>query len=312
LAHNNSRHGTADLLKKTGWFLPLLALISVSFQPAAHGKNYPSLLVQGLIRLGYPLNREEVIAIDNISMRFDTRNRIDVLNKILADRQQIHAMKSNDAFLPTEVICNALRLLDELDLDVTRQIIEKLLTEQGWRPREQRLLSYMAAKRDIDFQANAGLLISSLSRQRADFEAEWGNETPLSILDTCDNLSFLTDLFIYKGDRAILNAMFAYAGQAFGYPKEYLSHMLMEAFLKRPRLFVDILADTDRDQTRVVVNSLVFAIWTNDVKGKVDMLLDEELSDENYGAKQVVHMLRSRLQKHSQPAENTNKTATGH
>jgi hypothetical protein len=312
LSHNLSMHGMVGLLKRTGWFLPLLALLSVSFQPAAHGKNYPSLLVQGLIRLGYPLDREEVIAIDNISMRFDARNRIDVLTRILSDRPTIHATKTGDAFLQTEVICNALRLLDELDLEITRQLIEKLINEQEWRPREQRLLSYMAAKRDIDFNANAGFLISSLSRQRADFEAEWGNEASLAILDTCDNLSFLADLFIYKGDRAILNAMFNYAGQAYGYPKEYLSHMLMEIFLQRPRLFVDILGENDRDRTHVVVNSLIFAIWTNDVKGKVDKLLADELSDENYSANRVVHMLRTRLQSHARPEENSGKPLTGH
>ncbi len=283
-----------------------MALIcSAFFSHAAHGKNYASLLVKGLVSLGYPLDREDVIAIDTIGMRFDAKNRIDVLNKILQDRHTIHSMKTGDTFVKTEVIVSALRLLDEMNLPITRQIIEQLVNEQGWNPRERRLLAYMAAKRNLDFEAHTGYLISSLPLQGSDLEKEWGGEISIAILDTCDTLSFLTDLFIYKGDKKILDGLINYAGKAYGYQRENLSHRFVEIFLERPELFVNILTEKDVQQANVVVNSLVFAIWTNDVKENVDQILKKDLSGKEYAHNRVVNILRQRL-------ERTQNTVTGH
>ncbi len=305
-------HGRAVLMRKTLFYIILLPLLTVAFWLPAHGKNYSSLLVHGLIRLGYPLDRAEVVAIDNISMRFDTRNRIDVLDRILQDRQAIHALQTGDIFLKTGVIIAALRLLDELDLPVSRRMIAQFVKEQGWEARERRLLSYMAAKRDIDFASHVTLLLNALTRGRSQLEQEWGDEISLAIMDTCDNLSFLTDLFIYRGDRRILEALINYAGQAYGYPKEYLSHMLMAMFLQRPGDFVEILAAQNDQKANVVVNSLVFAIWTKDTKGNVEQLLREELAGETYATNRIVNMLRERLESLSTNESGNRKPLSGH
>lgn len=273
----------------------VLAALSVMCIQEAFGQNYSSLLVNGLLRLGYPLSREDVVALDKISMRFNARNRFDVLKKILDDRQHIRGLESGDNFEKTAVICSALRLLDEMELPITTEMIRELVGEEGWQQKELRLLWYMAAKRDIDFETNIRHLIAAMPRQEVDLQKEWGGEISYSITDICDNLSFLTELFVYKGDKEILDALIKYAGRAYGYPKEYLSHMFVEILLQRPALFIDILSQKDRQSVERVINSLLFAVWRNDVKGKVDAVLEQELADDKYANNQVLVLFRQKL-----------------
>jgi hypothetical protein len=286
--------------------LPLAVLLALQ---VAYGQNYSSLLVNGLLSLGYPLDRQSVVALDKISMRFDNRNRIDVLEKILQDRHTIHSMVTGDHFAKTEVICNALRLLDELDLPITRQIIAKLVNEQGWQKKERRLLAYMAARRNIDFESNISYLINAMPCKGSDLEEEWGRDISLSIMDICNTLSFLTELFIYRGNTEIMDALVKYAEQAYGYPKEYLSYMFLEMFLKRPVLFVDILSTKDVHRASLVVNSLFFARWTNNVKEKVEQILQEDLVENGYLHNWVVIMLHKRLKRYSKKNHANHETA---
>ncbi len=284
-------------------FIVFLGLATLIYSPPAQAKNYSGLLVKGLIKLGYPLNREDVIAMDAISMRFNSTNRIDILSRILGDRKQIHAMGDNDTFEKTEVICNALRLLDELDLPVTRRIVNELINDGEWQERERRLLSYMAAKRDINVDENIRYLVSTIPRQGADLEAEYGDQISLAIIDICDNLSFLTELFVYRGEKLILDALIRYAEQAYGYPKEYLSHMFVEIFLQRPELLVTILSEKSKRSAGLVINSLLFAIWFGENKGRVDGILKEELTGDKYTDNWVLIMLRQRLSAYSNEIE---------
>jgi len=276
---------------------------AVSFDREARAENYSSLLVKGLLRLGYRMTRDDVVALDRISMRFDSRNRIDVLTRIINDRQSIHAMETGDAYEKTEVICNALRLLDEINLPVTREIVAGLVQEDGWQEKERRMLCYMAAKRDIDIGANTRILIESMPSQETDLQRGWGGEISLSIMDICDNLSYLTELFVYRGDRDILDALIKYAGRSYGYPKEYLSYMFVEILLQRPRLFIDILSEKDEQSVDPVINSLLFAIWRNDAKSKVDALLQEELGSAGYEDNRIVKLFRRRLEHFAQHNE---------
>ncbi|MCB2182698.1 MAG: hypothetical protein KQH63_11765 [Desulfobulbaceae bacterium] len=271
---------------------PITVLVTLQM---AHGQNYSSRLVNGLFKLGYPLDRQSVIALDKISMRFNAPNRIDVLNRILGDRHKIHSMEEGEHFIKTQVVCDALRLLDELDLPVTRDIVEKLVGEKGWEEKERRILSYMAAKRDIDFETNIQYLIRAMPRQGADLQEEWDGEISLAIMDICDNLSYLAELFVLRGDPAILNALVNYAGQAYGYPKEHLSYMFVETLLARPHLFVAILSARDEVSVRQVVKSLFFARWTNNVREKIEALLDNDFAGSGYSDNEFVTMMRRRL-----------------
>lgn len=291
----------------------VLSVLAIFSNQEACGQNYSSLLVNGLLNLGYPLTRDDVVALDKISMRFDARNRIDVLTRILDDRQHIHGMEEGDDFEKTEVICNALRLLNEMELPVTRKIIEDLVRQEHWQEKERRLLAYMAARRDIDFASNVRFLIGSMPRQENDLQSEWGEEINLSIMDICDNLSFLTELFVYRGDREILDALIRYAGRVYGYPKEYLSHMYVEILLQRPEIFIDVLSEKDDQSVDLVLNSMLFAIWRVDTKSKVDILLQEELGGEEYAKNRVLRLFRERIDSLAEYNEvKQQKHQTGH
>lgn len=276
-------------------FCAVLLTLSVCPVREACSENYSSLLVSGLLRIGYPLTRDDVVALDKISMRFDTLNRVDVLTRIIEDRQHIHSLEKGDSYEKTEVICNALRLLNEMDLPLIRDVVGKFVKEGGWQEKERRLLAYMAAKRDIDYAANVDFLIAAMPSQETDLQKGWGGEISLSIMDICDNLSYLTELYIYQGDREILDALITYAGRVYGYPKEYLSYMFVEVLLQRPQLFIDILSEKDDLQVDPVINSLLFAIWRNDAKSKVDRILENELGGEKYQHNKVVRLFRQRL-----------------
>ena len=272
----------------------LSSMLLLGFLEEAYGKDYARLLVKGLIKLEYPLDSMDVIALDKISMRFDARNRFDVLKKILGDRDKIHNSKKGEYYEKVDVICNALRLLDELDLPRTSEIVGELISEQGWEKREAMLLSYMSAKRDMDYEANKKYLIESLLRQG--LEEEWNGNISSAIMDTCDNISFLSDLYIYKGDKEILDALISYAAHAYGYPAEHLSRKFAEMFIKRPQLFINVLSEKNAQKTGLVIESLVFGIWDGKVRGEVDEILEIKLSDKDYSDNWVVGLLRDRLE----------------
>jgi hypothetical protein len=217
-----------------------------------------SKLVRNLLKMGYPLDRDDVIALNKIGMRFDSKNRIIVLERILRDRDVIHSKKDIDYFIKTEVICDALRLLDEHDLPVAYRLIDELNKQKGWEKREQLLLAYMAAKREIRYQSNAAYLLSVLPQYGSDVERVYSGESSLAIIDRMNYLSYLADLFIYKGDTDILNSLITYSSRTHGYPAEYLSHMFVEMFLLRPKVLKvkdvlqkDIFTADERNQRNI-------------------------------------------------------------
>ena len=278
----------------------LSSMLLLGFLEKAYGKDYARLLVKGLIKLEYPLDSMDVIALDKISMRFDAKNRFDVLNKILRDRDKIHNSNKGEYYEKVDVICNALRLLDELDLPRTNEIVGELISEQGWEKREIMLLSYMSAKRDMDYGANKKYLIESLLKQG--LEEEGDGDFSSVIMDTCDNISFLSDLYIFKGDKEILDTLTSYAAHAYGYPAEHLSRIFAEMFIKRPQLFINVLSEKDVQRTGLVIDSLVFGIWDDKVRGEVDEILQTTLSNEDYAKNWVVGLLRDRLENISKNA----------
>ena len=285
---------------KTVFIAILSSMLLLVFLEKAYGKDYARLLVKGLIKLEYPLDRMDVIALDKISMRFDTKNRFDVLKMILRDRDKIHNSKKGDYYEKVDVICNALHLLDELDLPRTNEVVGELISEQGWEKREMILLSYMSAKRDMDYGANKKYLIESLPKQGLE---EWNGDISSAIMDAYDNISFLSDLYIYKGDKEILDALISYAAHAYGYPAEHLSRIFAEMFIQRPQLFINALSEKDVQKTEMVIDSLIFGIWDGKIRGEVNEILKTKLSDKDYVNNWVVNLLRDRL-------ENKSKNAT--
>lgn len=226
-------------------------------------------MVGDLLEIGYPVSKEDIIALDNIGMRFDTRNRLDVLKQILSDRDKIHGIQGASYFTKTEAICNALRLLDEHNLPEANELVATLSHLQGWEKREKVLLSYMAAKRHIDYQLNLTYLLSALTEYSGNEEMHSKIEITMEILDLCNCLSYLADIFNHTGDVQILNTLIHYTAQAYGYPGEYTSRLLVDMFLQQPEAFVPVLAAKDEQTKRTIIDAMVFGIWNNQQKGNV-------------------------------------------
>jgi hypothetical protein len=256
-------------------------------------------LVKNLLKMGYPLKKEDILALDKIGMRFDSKNRITVLEKILADRDFIHSRKEVDYFTRTETIMDALRLLDELELPVVRTLVEKLNQQQGWEAREKALLAYMAAKRDIHYQANVNYLLRILPQHEGYLEKNYSGETSGAIIDVMNCLSYLTDLFVYNGDTYILNSLIRYGSRAYGFPAEYLSYQFVDMFLMRPKVFVATLAIKDDQTVHTVTNALIFGIRNNQVREKVQEDLRKDLSSVPEPSRHVVILLTEKISKQS-------------
>jgi hypothetical protein len=274
-----------------------VVILLLSFGGNVYAQNYIAHLVRNLLEMQYPLTKEDVLALDKIGMRFDTKNRITVLEKILMDRDDIHNRKEVDYFVRVETICDALRLLDELDLPVANTLVEKLSRQQGWEAREKALLAYMAAKRDIRYKTNVDYLLRILSQHGSDLEKANSGEASTDIIDVMNCLSYLADLFVINGDKYILNSLIRYGSRAYGFPAEYLSHQYVDMFLMRPREFVSTLAIKDDPIVTSVINGLIFGIRNNQIREKVKGVLRKDLSAMDAPGKRVVTLLTDKVHK---------------
>lgn len=252
-------------------------------------------LVGNLLAIGYPISKEDVAALDKIAMRFDVRNRIDVLKKILSDRNAIHSIGQDSYFAKTEAICSALRLLDEHNLPETDSLIEALSRQGGWEKREKELLLYMAAKRDIDYASNVTNLLAALEEYRNDPEAYRASEITVGILDLCNNLSYLADIFSHTGDVRILTTLLHYASHSYGYPGEYLSRLFVDMFLQQPNVFVPQLAAMDEQTKNSIINSMVFGIWNNQQKANVLECIQNDLVLKTEAEKLVIDSMIKKI-----------------
>lgn len=274
-----------------------VVILLLSFWGKVYAQNYIAHLVRNLLKMEYPLTKEDVLALDKIGMRFDSKNRITVLEKILMDRDYIHSRKEIDYFVRTEAICDALRLLDELELPVVSKLIEKLNQQQGWEAREKALLAYMAAKRDIRYRVNVDYLLRVLSQHGSDLEKANSGEASTAIIDVMNCLSYLADLFVINGDTYILNSLIRYGSSAYGFPAEYLSHQFVDMFLMRPRVFVSTLAIKDDQIVDSVINGLIFGIRNKQLREKVKEVLSKDLSSMEAPGKRVVILLTDKVHK---------------
>jgi hypothetical protein len=269
----------------------------ISLTSAVHGQNYVSSLVRNLIEIGYPISKEDVVALDKIAMRFDSRNRLDVLKKILSDREAIHHIQDKGYYSKTEAICNALRLLDELGLPETDALIRTLNHEGGWEKRENELLSYMAAKRGIKYQQNVALLMEALQQYKNNTSADAKIGISVEILDFCNTLSYLSEIFDLTGDTHILNPLIHYSAQVYGYPGEYASRLLVDMFLQQPKVFVSVLAAKDEQTITTITNAMVFGIWNNQQKSNVIGVIDKDLHLTDDREKNTVVLLTNKIKR---------------
>ena len=275
----------------------VVLILSIIFGGNVYAQNYVAHLVKNLLNMEYPLTKEDVLALDKIGMRFDSKNRITVLEKILMDRDYIHGRKEVDYFVRIETICDALRLLDELDLPVANTLVEKLSRQKGWEAREKTLLAYMTAKRDIRYQENVDYLLRILSQHGSNSKKTYREETSTGIIDIMNCLSYLSDLFVINGDTYILNSLIRYDSRAHGFPAEYLSHQFVDMFLMRPRVFVATLAIKDDPIVTSVINGLIFGIRNKQLREKVKEVLSKDLSSIEEPGKRVVTLLTDKVHK---------------
>ncbi len=271
--------------------------------PEAQAQNYNTRnLIRNLIKIGYPLDRTDIIALDNIGMRFDTKNRIDVLQKILKDRDAIHARTRFDYFTRTETICDALRLLDEHDLPVANRLIDNLNQQSGWENREKALLAFMAARRGFRYEQNRDFLLRVLPQYDGNADPTQAVEASQAIIDIMNFLSYLADLFAYRQDETILQALFDYSTNAYGFPAEYLSHMFVDMFLTAPKVFVSHLASRREEEQNSIIISMAFGIRNNQIREKVKQALEPGLFDTDPANRDSVNRIISRLKEQIESA----------
>ena len=271
--------------------------VLLALSPAASGRNYVRSLVGNLIEIGYPVSTEDVLALDKIAMRFDGWNRLDVLSKLLSDRDKIHGMEGADYFKKTEAIRCALHLLDEHNLPEANALIEALSRQGGWEKREKALLTYMAAKRGIDYAQNAAYLLGELPEYGGSAEESVGLDVSAGILDFSNTLSYLSGLFSHTGDVRIGNALIRYTARAYGYPAEYASRLLVDMCLQQPGVFLSLLAKSREKTRRVVIDAIVFGIWNNQQKENVFEAVNKDLLSRNDREKDTITLLNESIKR---------------
>ncbi len=291
-------------LKKT--LTTVAVLLFFGLLGKAHSEYRITQITKNLLKMGYPLTKEDILALNKVEMRFNSNNRVTVLDKILKNRDFIHSRDQVDYFIRTEVICDALRLLDELDIPVSKTLIDELNLQQGWEARENTLLSFMAAKRDIRYHENVNYLLGILDQYGRDLERIYQEESYRTIIDVINCLSYLGDLYVYKGDQRILNALITYSMTAYGFPDEQLSHILVDMFLMRPKELAETLATRDAQTINAVTNALVFGVRNNQVREKIMAVLSKDFSSVEGPGKPIIILLTNKI--NSQATATESKT----
>ncbi len=252
-------------------------------------------LVADLLAIGYPVSKADVVALDKFAMRFDSRNRLDVLKKILSDREAIHNIETAGYLAKTEAVCNALSLLDEHNLPEVDAFIKALSHQGEWEQRERERLSYMAAKRDIDYASNVAYLLGALAQYTRNPESVEAVDISVRILDLSNCLSYLADLFGHTGDARILNALLKYAAHAYGYPGEYMSRLFGDMLIHQPNIFIRHLAVLERQTRNHIIDWMVSGIWNNQQKANILASLRDDLVPDTEAEEQTIALLKKKI-----------------
>lgn len=276
--------------------------------PDVYGqKNYVPDLVKNLLEIGYPISKDDVVALDKISMRFNAKNRMDVLKKILSDRGTIHKIKNASYFEKTEAICNALRLLDELGFPEADALIKKLSSEGGWEKREKTLLAYMCAKRGMNYDLNVAFLLKALAQNSGTQATNSKVGMSVEILDFCNILTYLADIFDHTGDKHVLNELILFSMRGYGYPGEYTSRLLVDMLLQQPDIFVSVLSAKDEHTRKAVIDAMVFGIWNNQQRGDVIKVINDNLHPTDQREKDTVSHLTNEINRKFRESSTSSK-----
>ncbi len=250
-------------------------------------------LLKSLEGMAWPFDYTELLSLEEPP---HYERQVGAVLEILDRREAIHSRPEIDDFRKTQIVCNALQLLDAYDLPLVEQILARLSEEEDWRPREKALLAYLCAKRDIHYEPNVAYLMERLTLYETDLESPANRNVAWTVRGTCDTLSYLADLFIQKGDERILGDLFAYTSVAFGYPAEFFSDRLVRMLLKRPDLFISCLARTRDETVRDVTGSIGFGIRNDSIRKDLDEALQDKLDRVEGREREAVVRLRKEVE----------------
>jgi hypothetical protein len=268
-------------------------LIGLCLSTDAAAQDPLAELLKSLQGTGYP---GDDAVLSGLTEEEDYRGRIEAVTRILDQREILHGRSDIDDFQKTQIVSNALHLLDAYDLPDVDRVLRRLGEEDDWNRRERDLLAYLCAKRDIHYDANVTYLLASLTAHEKDLESPANRRVAWTVRETCDTLSYLGDLFIRRGDETILRELFAYASTAFGYPAEYFSDRLLGMLLKRPVLFVSCLAGSSDETVRDVTNSIGFGIRNDSIRKSLEDVLNDRLDRVEGREEKVVTRLREEVE----------------
>ena len=268
-------------------------LLGLCLSTEAAAQDPLAELLKSLEGTGYPLDDAVVLG---LTEEENYRGRIEVVTRILDQRETIHSRSDIDDFRKTQIVSNALHLLDAYDLPDVNEVLRRLGEEDGWDTSERDLLAYLCAKRNILYDANVTCLLESLTRHENDLESPANRRVAWTVREICDTLSYLGDLFIRRGDERILRELFGYTSIAFGYPAEYFSDRLVGMLLKRPGLFVSCLADSSDETVRDVTNSIGFGIRNDSIRKSLDEVLHDPLDRVGGREKELVDRLSAEVE----------------
>jgi hypothetical protein len=124
------------------------------------------------------------------------------------------------------------------------------------------------------------------------------------IIDVINCLSYLADLYVYKGDQHILNSLITYSSRAYGFPAEHLSHMFVDMFLMRPKEIIETLAARDERTINTVTNSMIFGIRNNQLREKIMAVLNKDFSLAEGPEKSIIIILTNKIHSQADTVEN--------
>ena len=247
-------------------------LVLLSCPLGALGQEDLSLLLQRLDEVDYPLEHDDLVGLGESQ---DPEKRIHTLQKILGDRRALHSREDLTPYVKTEITCSALRLLDGYDLPRVDGIIRRLSGEEDWEVREKAILAFLAAKRDMGYRENVAYLLRLLPKYTEELSRGANDDVAWTITDLCTCLSSLAELYLLRGDDAVLSALFTHSTTSLGYPAEYASYILVDLLLKRPKPFIASLARCAGLTRASVLNSITYGIRSDRVKKQIEEVLND-------------------------------------
>jgi hypothetical protein len=134
-----------------------------------------------------------------------------------------------------------------------------------------------------------------LDHYSSDLGGIYHEETYRIIIDVINCLSYLADLYVYKGDRDILNALITYSSRAYGFPSEHLSHMFVDMFLMRPKELAETLAARDVQTINTVTDTIIFGVRNNQVREKIMAVLNKDFSSAEGPGKPIIIILINKI-----------------